>query len=434
MEKADIIIVGAGAAGLMAAYQLAKAGKKVTVLEACNRTGGRIRTIDNTLFFNQAELGAEFVHGNLPLTLGLLKDAGIAYHPAGGEMWQYSNGTLTKDAAGMIANWDILMEKLDTLQADMTLNDFLEQYFGGLQFDELRSSVLKYAAGYDTSDPSRVSVLALRREWQDEDEGAQYRIEGGYCTLISYLASTVKKHGGLIYLNAPVATIQWQPGHVKVITADGEKYEAAKAILAIPLGVWQAPDTAKGHIRFEPPVTRQTEALQQMGFGAVIKVLLQFDNAFWVDAVTEEPVGNSLKDMAFLLSGEALPTWWTQAPEHSPLLTGWLGGAEAAKWADKPAEEILQISLQSLANIFNRSADWLKGKLVASHIINWTAAPYIYGSYAYDTVNTAQSIALLEMPVENTLFFAGEFMYQGTAMGTVEAALTSGKSVAERII
>ena len=433
MENADVLIIGAGAAGLMAAYTLSKAGKKVTVLEACNRTGGRIRTLDNTQFFNHAELGAEFVHGDLPVTLSLLNEANIPYYPAGGEMWQYSNGTFSKDA-GMIADWPLLMEKLNALKVDMTLDAFLEQHFTGVEFDALKDSVRKYAAGYDTGDPALMSVLSLRNEWQNEDESAQHRIEGGYCTLISHLVTAIKAAGSFIYLNAPVTHISWMAGNVKATIADGEIHEAAKVIMAIPLGVWQAPKTAKGVITFEPAIEPQMQALQKMGFGAIIKVLLQFDEAFWEDQVTEELAGHSLTNMDFLFSEEAIPTWWTQAPQHWPLLTGWLGGPAAKAWNDKPAEEILHNSLQSLGNIFNRSTDWLKAHLVASHVANWTADPYIYGSYAYDTVHTTQSLQLLNQPIEEALYFAGEFMYQGAAMGTVEAALTSGRDVAERLI
>ena len=433
MENTDVLIVGAGAAGLMAAYTLSKAGKIVTVLEACNRTGGRIRTLDNTQFFNHAELGAEFVHGDLPVTLGLLKDANIPYYPAGGEMWQYSNGTFTKDA-GMIEGWPLLMKKLKALHEDMTLNDFLEQHFTDVKFEDLKESVRRYAAGYDTGDPARMSVLSLRSEWQNEDEGAQHRIEGGYCRLINYLVTAIKEAGNYIYLNAPVTKITWSTGKVKAIIADGEIYEASKIIFAIPLGVWQAPKAVKGFIHFEPAIEPQMQALSNMGFGAIIKVLLQFNKAFWEDNITEELAHQSLKNMGFLFSEEAIPTWWTQAPQHSPMLTGWLGGPAAKDWANKPAEEILQHSLQSLANIFNRSADWLKGHLIASHIANWTADPYIYGSYAYDTIHTAQSLELLKQSIGETMYFAGEFMYQGPAMGTVEAALTSGKEVAEQLL
>ncbi|WP_342647606.1 NAD(P)/FAD-dependent oxidoreductase [Mucilaginibacter sp. CSA2-8R] len=431
MKNADVLIVGSGAAGLMAAYTLAKAGKKVTVLEACNRTGGRIRTIGDTMFFTHAELGAEFVHGNLPVTLQLLREAGIAYHPAGGEMWQYKDGTFVKDAA-MIEGWDMLMQKLNDLQDDTTLQAFLDKYFAEEKFDALRDSVIRYAAGYDTSDPARVSALALRREWQNEDEDAQYRIEGGYCTLINYLTEVCKQHGGTIYLNAPVTHISWQPAAIKATTADGEIYEARQVILAIPLGVWQAPAIAKGHIDFSPPISEQTTALKKLGFGAIIKVLLQFDEMFWENVSAQHH--DTLKDMAFLFTDEAIPTWWTQAPGHQPLLTGWLGGAAAAQQAHTPAEDILQQSLQSLSHVFNIDSEVLKEKLIAWHVANWTTDPYICGSYAYDTVDTSTVLALLKQPIADTIYFAGEFMYQGPAMGTVEAALISGRDTAQKLL
>jgi len=433
MKNADVMVIGAGAAGLMAACTLARAGKKVIVLEACNRTGGRIRTINDTMFFEHAELGAEFVHGNLPLTLQLLHEANIAYHPAGGEMWQFKNRSFIKNT-GMIEGWDLLMQKLDGLNTDMTLQEFLEAYFAGEEFDQLRESVIRYAEGYDTSDPARVSMLSLRNEWQNEDEDAQYRIEGGYCRLINYLTGVLKQHESVIYLNAPVTQISWQDGHVAATTDSGDVYEAEKVILAIPLGVWQAPVTAKGYINFLPAVDAKIAALQKLGFGAVIKVLLQFDNVFWETELTQSTENAQLQNMAFLFSDEEIPTWWTQTPNHEPLLTGWLGGAPAARLVNTSAEDVLQLALSSLSIIFNISVGALKEKLVAWHVANWTADPYIYGSYAYDTIDTAAALQILKQPVANTVYFAGEFLYQGTAMGTVEAALTSGRDTAHQLL
>ena len=87
-----------------------------------------------------------------------------------------------------------------------------------------------------------------------------------------------------------------------------------------------------------------------------------------------------------------------------------------------------------MATIFGREVQWLKDKLVAYSIQNWTNEPYTRGSYTYDTVASPAARKLLGKPVDNTIFFAGEYLYDGTAMGTVEAALSSGKLVAETII
>jgi monoamine oxidase len=76
----------------------------------------------------------------------------------------------------------------------------------------------------------------------------------------------------------------------------------------------------------------------------------------------------------------------------------------------------------------------LKGNLLSSKIFNWTMDPYTRGSYSYSTLHTGKARKVLMEPVDNTLFFAGEALYDGTEMGTVEAALTSGRDVAFKII
>src|SRR3569832_1817615 len=126
MKNADVIIIGAGAAGLMAAYELSKAAKQVIILEARGRTGGRMYTLDDDL---HTELGAELIHGDLPLTLQLLKEANIESIPASGEMWHSRDGQFSKNA-DQFEHWDLLLEKLNLLGADISIGDFLQQEFG----------------------------------------------------------------------------------------------------------------------------------------------------------------------------------------------------------------------------------------------------------------------------------------------------------------
>ncbi|HXS36600.1 MAG TPA: FAD-dependent oxidoreductase, partial [Flavipsychrobacter sp.] len=179
----EIIVVGAGACGLMAAYELCKEGYKITVLEAQNRLGGRIYTEYNTASSTHTELGAEFVHGDLPVTLNLLKQAGINYHKTKGEMWRVRYDEL-KQEDSFIEGWDVFEDKLKELKEDMTIDEFLSRYFSESKYDKLKKSVRGYAAGYDTADPATASVMALGKEWFGEEDMKSYRLENGYGEMI----------------------------------------------------------------------------------------------------------------------------------------------------------------------------------------------------------------------------------------------------------
>ncbi|OJW13361.1 NAD(P)/FAD-dependent oxidoreductase [Mucilaginibacter sp. 44-25] len=431
--KNTVLIIGAGAAGLMAAHTLCKAGKKVTVLEARKRTGGRIYTVNNESFFKETELGAEFIHGNLPVTLSLLKEASINYRSADAEMWRYQNGRFEENQM-VIDDWDLLTRRMDELEQDVPVWDFMQQHFAEDKHAELRAAVWSFVSGYDTADPRDASTFALRKEWENEDQEAQGRVDGGYCSMISYLANNCRNRGGDVFLNAVVQNISWQPGHVTATLADGTQYKAEQLVIAVPLGVLKADAGQTGAIKFEPPLTQHQTAIGQMGFGAVIKLLFAFDDAFWLDDKTRSMTGNKVDQMGYLFSDEEIPTWWTQAPDQSKVLTGWIGGPGAQEKADKSDNELRDEGLRSLAVIFKRDVDELKGKLTACRIVNWIADPFTRGSYAYDKVETPQGREVLTTPIENTLFFAGEYLYNGTAMGTVEAALSSGKEAAEKVL
>ena len=93
-----VIVIGGGAAGLMTAYELSKHKIPVTILEAKKRLGGRIHTLSDTSFSQPVEAGAEFIHGDLPLTISLLKEAGITYHEVNDTMFRLEKGKLAGDA------------------------------------------------------------------------------------------------------------------------------------------------------------------------------------------------------------------------------------------------------------------------------------------------------------------------------------------------
>ena len=431
MEPIDVLIIGAGASGLMAGKKLAEAGKKVTILEARNRLGGRIYSLTKDQFPVFAEAGAEFVHGKLKLTLDLLKKAGLTLKTVEGKMLQVKDKKWEKEN-DYFESWAPVVSRLRELKEDMPIADFLQKEFGELKYKDLRDSILRFVEGYDAADATRASAIFFRNELLSEDD-KQYRVEHGYGKLIEYLAGKCRQNESNIHLSHTVTEIQWKKNFVKAIAAGGQEYIANKIIITVPLGILQAEPGAKGSILFSPGIPQKIEAARQLGYGAVIKILLLFKEIFWEDDSLPQ-TDRHVKNIGFILCEKTIPTWWTQFPNKVPLLTGWLAGPGAEKLKSTPDEIILEAAIQSLASIFNISEEYIREKLHASKIFNWASDPFCRGAYSYITVNSELPNKILNEPVDDTLFFAGEAIYDGEHFGTVEAALVSGSKVSGEVL
>lgn len=411
----DIIIIGAGAAGLIAARELS-AHYKITVLEARESIGGRIHTVYRD-GIKEAETGAEFVHGELPITLGLLKEAGLSYYNIYGKMFHVRDGHWDAQYE-VIEDWDGLLEKMNSIENDMTMQAFLDLYYAEEAHSSFKDSVKGFVQGYDLADMNKVSVKALYSEWTNESD-KNFRIDKGYTALMQFLADACIKQHGRIITNAVVSKVEWSAGKVTVTTSQGDTYTAHKVIVTVPLGILQ-----QGTIAFSPALPDYMAAAAKIGWGTVIKTVLEFSSPFWEKHAPQ----------AGFIFGEApIPTWWTQQPDKAYVLTGWLGGPPAIPHLQKSKEALLEMALQSLAILCNESPATLTGLLVTSHISNWAADPHVTGSYSYSTPDTPAAQVVLNTPVEDTVYFAGEALYQGTSPGTVEAAFSTGKAVAARI-
>lgn len=416
----SIIIIGAGAAGLMAAKELSAKAYNVTVLEANNRLGGRIWTIHDDSFIKPVEAGAEFVHGNLKLTQQLLNEAHIAYSATKGKTMHVENGKKIKQD-DFFNDWDKLIEKMYELKEDITVGDFLNQNFFDEKYKSLRQSAQAFAEGFDLADIDKASLFALRDEWAHEG-GKQYRVVGGYLQLINYLSHISKKKGCTIETNCIAKKVYWKRNEVKIITSDGRDFVGNKVIVTVPVSVLQSELNAKASIVFTPSIDDFLQAAKMIGYGTITKILLQFNEAFWN------------KNVGFVLSNESVPTWWTQSPKSYPMITGWLTGARMKKLQNTDTSGILEISFKSLASIFKMNIEELKQKLTASVVVNWSTEPFALGGYSYNMIGSSTARKIMNTPIEQTLFFAGEALYEGYDIGTVEAALVSGRDVAEKVM
>jgi monoamine oxidase len=419
--KVDVIIIGAGAAGLMAAKELSANDKKVLVLEARDRIGGRIHTINNTDFSQPIEGGAEFVHGNLKLTLALLNEIKDAHFIAEGEIWRSEKGKLMQQE-DFIEDYDLLMQALKKQQEDIPILQFLEQHFKDEKYQLLKKSIYSYTEGYYAGDRNKASTLFLREELQQTEE-EQYRIKGGYTQLVNHLYKQCLQQKCAFEYAAPVNHIQWQPNEVQVVTSNQKTYHAAQVMITVPLGVLQN-QQSKSYIHFQPVISEQMDAIGQLGFGAAIKVLLEFKEAFWLQ-------DGQLKKMSFLFSEAPIPTWWTQHPQTSALLTGWCAGPAAQHLKDQTDDAILEKAMQSLSQIFQKPIPELEQQLKGKQVCNWVRDDYAQGGYAYVTTHTKKALELLSKPISNTIYFAGEGYHDGLEIGTVEAALQNGQKMAQ---
>ena len=422
MAADHIVIVGAGAAGLMAARELARNGARVTLIEARERIGGRIWPLPEEEFGYRAEGGAEFIHGPAPVTRALAEAAGLALSSARGEAWSMRAGRLARDDDGTaLPHAEELQERLAGLAADLPIARFLERYFSAARHAALRRSILRMTEGYDAADPERASTFALREEWLGGGDRQSARIRAGYGALVDVLAAECRRHGAALHLGTEIAAIATGGGKVVLRTTAGAAVEADAAIVTLPPPVLR-------DIALAPAQPQVAAALAEIGFGTVVKFLLRFRTRWWRSAN-----GQDLGAMSFIFSDELVPTWWTQYPDDPAVLTGWLAGPKAAHLKLDEAA-LLDCGLAALARIFAVAPEAIAAQLAAARVIDWGADPYARGAYSYATPQTRAAQAVLAKPIDGVLIFSGEALYAGADMGTVEAALASGRDAATALL
>ncbi len=428
MKEAEIIIVGAGASGLMAAIELGKAGKRVMILEARDRVGGRIWQLPEQEFGYKAQAGAEFVHGDAKVTKALIKEAGLTLTALDGEVWNVRGDKPTHTTGGptddphFVIHQDLIKQKLNELKKDISIVEFLKTSFQDEKYASLCDWIIKLVESYDAADPNRISTFALREEWLGGEKWKQEKIKEGYGSLIDFLVSKAQKNNVEICLGQKVELVEIKNNNVQIGCINGEKYTAQKVVITSSL-------PTLSQINFSPSIPEKIAAASKIGFGAVIKILLKFKSKWWVNTLDSD-----LSKMIFMLTNEDVTAWWTQYPESHPVLTGWIPGPLALRLSKESPEKIINVALDSLSKTFKVSKDFLQNELIDSRVVNWPADPLAQGAYSYATPETKEAHAELIKPVNNRIFFAGEALYSGKETATVEGALASGKETAAKIL
>jgi monoamine oxidase len=430
VEHQDIIVIGAGAAGLAAAAALGGSGRSVLLLEARDRIGGRIWTRLEPALAAPVELGAEFIHGDSPETSALLRSAGAAAIDTGGEHWSLLGGRLQRRTESLLGKVRAALEAANVLaRPDMSLEDFLASDHGRSLPEDARAMARAFVSGFDAADPRLVSLHSVAEEWGSGGmlDSSQSRPLGGYrAALLALYAALDGKHVRL-QLQSVVTEVHWSAAGVEIHGVRlGQPFRAAarKAIITVPLGVLKATADAPGAISFVPHLETKQAALAQLLSGPVLKVVLRFHRAFW-----EEQDGGRYTDASFFHAPDKLfPTFWTTLPVRAPLINAWVGGPTAARLCELPDEQIVRQAMDCLSTVFCGGKEL--PDLQAAYLHNWARDPYARGAYSYVAAGGGTAREVLATPLSGILFFAGEATDTTGEATTVTGALRSGARVA----
>ncbi len=422
-QVSDVVIVGAGMAGLTAARALVETGLSVVVLEAQQRIGGRILT--EHVGEEVIELGAEFIHGRPPELWALIDEIGLETYERAGEQACFEDGRLRDCGDAMDAAFDPLEKLKDFAGTDVSFAEYLDHERVP---EDQRESIIGYVEGFNAADHRVVSAAALGAQQRAEDAAGSdhnYRLVGGYDQLPEYLAQRVAERGGRIVTGAVVKEIRWQRGQV-TIASDAGEFEAANVVITIPLGVLQS-----GDLRIWPRPVEVMAAAQRLRMGQVRRFTLLFRERFW-EKLPPEPL---LHDLSFLFAfSELPPVWWTTHPEASRTLTGWVGGPRSAGLSDLDAETLAHRACATLARVFGINKALVKAQLRGCYTRDWQHDPFALGAYSYVAAGGLDASRAMTIPLEDTLFFAGEHSDVTGHWGTVHAAMRSGLRAAKQVI
>lgn len=429
-DEFDVVVIGAGAAGLAAAARLGRNGKAVCILEARERVGGRIFTVRPQGSAVPLELGAEFIHGESPSVfehLRLAKD--VAIDAAQTRFMARRPGQL-KQAEDLFEVMKERLRRAPKPRTDLPFAEFLERHRRRLS-PAVRSFATMLVEGYDAADPARASAIEILKEWAGGSaaDAPTFRPQRSYGALIDSLAASLDPAKVSMQLHSIVTEVRWQRGKVEVLaTRHGEPVEvrARQAIITLPLGVLQLPALAPGSVLFTPSLPHKP--LSRLLMGPVIKLVLCFSKPFWA-----EIEDGRHRDVAFFHAREApFPTFWNTLPVRSAVLTAWSGGPKALRLVARSTDEVLRPALASLAELFGKGRNYRK-LLEAAYWHDWQSDPYSCGAYSYAGVGGGPARKQLGRPLEQTLFFAGEAL-DTEESSSVGGALNTGQQAAQQLL
>ena len=425
-----VVVVGAGIAGLTAASRLRKAGVPCVVLEARDRVGGRLHTVD--LAGVPVDLGGSWIHhpiGN-PLS-SLCAEYGVARDPGDPmpSLTAYDQVERRRlDRAEIEASFrlvfDAFHEAVETLRdrlgPDATALDAIEAYVAERGFvgavarrarQGLRAEIEADAA--DRADNQPLSWLGYEEEFEGDLFGDLPR--DGYRSVVEVLAAGLE-----VKFNAEVVLVEVAADGIRVTCADGSVETGSHVVVTVPLGVLK-----RGSPRFDPPLpTPMQVAVDALGFGRYEKIALRFEAAFWRH--------DGISHLMVFPSDDNEPAIWVfdlDAFGAGPVLCAHLFHSLTPYALDRSPVEAVTWLRDVLAEAIGHPVP----EPIATAVTSWAHDPFTGGAYTHCPPGADPSMLdLLGRPVNGRLLLAGEHT-QSARTGYADGAYASGLRAAGRL-
>jgi monoamine oxidase len=405
MTDHDVIVIGAGAAGLSAARRLAGAGLAVRLIESRDRVGGRAWTAHDPSGL-PIELGCAWLHSadenelsDIAVQSSLTVDKSLP-------PWRTQMGNIgfpVAEQADFRAALGRLFARLDEAgeaEADQPGDRLLEP---GNRWNPLLNATSTYINGVE------LDQLSVHDFFRYRDTGVNWRITEGYGRLMAAMA------GGLdIVLDCPVTLIDHTGALVRMETARGDLC-ARSVIVTVPTDVLSA-----GALRFRPALPDKIEAAAKLPLGLADKLYLRLDNA------EEFP-----KDSHLYCALDTSRTGsYHVRPFGRPLIEVYFGGRFARELEDEGEAAFASFAFDQLASLLGGA---IRKRLHPIAATAWARDPFARGSYSHAKPGHADARAVLAAPVDARLFFAGEAC-SVHGFSTAHGAYRSGLAAADEVI
>ncbi|MFL5000735.1 MAG: flavin monoamine oxidase family protein [Xanthobacteraceae bacterium] len=377
MHETDVIVIGAGAAGVAAARTLAPGRLSVAVLEARDRIGGRAWTAHISGL--PLDLGCGWLHSaDENEWSAIAEKLGLAIDPTP-PPWSrraLEAGFPLAEQSDYAAAWARFYGRLAEAaeaKTDRPASDFLEP---GCRWNALLNALSSYINGVELD---RLSVADFGNY---HDSGVNWRVVAGYGRLVETYA-----RGLDVTLECPVTLLDHSGRRVRAVTARGEIIARA-AVIAVPPSV-----LACGALRIEPALPDKLEAAHALPLGLADKLFLRVD----------EPHDFPAEARLFGATDRVTTGSYHLRPFGRPVIEGYFGGDFAQELENEDA--FASFAIEQIAALLGNNMRKRLHPLAASA---WRRDPFARGSYSYTKVGHGHARAALAAPVDDRLFFAGE--------------------------